>query len=179
MKCATPDVACDPRQETVYAEVRPLVTGVLDGFNACVFAYGQTGAGKTFTMEGTPHQHGVARQALEHLFTALQNRRARETGFRFEVRHRCMFSCEPLLLPVWFCSQRVSADLMFQCGSAATHARDGVQVNLTCLEVYNENLMDLLQSTATRSGSCPPKVRVACAHTTKCLTSSGQCCNNL
>lgn len=32
--------------------VRPLVSSVLEGFNCCVFAYGQTGTGKTFTMEG-------------------------------------------------------------------------------------------------------------------------------
>lgn len=30
-----------------------LVEGVLDGFNATVFAYGSTGAGKTYTMLGT------------------------------------------------------------------------------------------------------------------------------
>lgn len=40
-------------QKNIYDEVvRPLVTSVLEGFNCCVFAYGQTGTGKTFTMEG-------------------------------------------------------------------------------------------------------------------------------
>ncbi|CAM9516916.1 unnamed protein product, partial [Laminaria digitata] len=28
-------------QETVYAEVSPLVISVMDGYNACIFAYGQ------------------------------------------------------------------------------------------------------------------------------------------
>lgn len=40
-------------QEEVYdAVVRPLIEQVLKGFNCTVFAYGQTGTGKTFTMEG-------------------------------------------------------------------------------------------------------------------------------
>ena len=31
---------------------RPVVENCLSGFNSCIFAYGQTGAGKTFTMLG-------------------------------------------------------------------------------------------------------------------------------
>jgi len=37
----------------VYDEaVRPIVDSVLQGFNGTVFAAGQTGTGKTYTMEG-------------------------------------------------------------------------------------------------------------------------------
>lgn len=32
--------------------ILPLVDSVLDGFNATVFAYGQSGSGKTHTMTG-------------------------------------------------------------------------------------------------------------------------------
>jgi kinesin family protein 3/17 len=40
-------------QDDIYEEtVRSLVTSVLDGFNGTIFAYGQTGTGKTYTMEG-------------------------------------------------------------------------------------------------------------------------------
>ena len=31
----------EAKQETVYAEVSPLVISVMDGYNACIFAYGQ------------------------------------------------------------------------------------------------------------------------------------------
>lgn len=54
-KTFTYDAAYDEKstQQNVYDEVvRPLVSSVLEGFNCCVFAYGQTGTGKTFTMEG-------------------------------------------------------------------------------------------------------------------------------
>ncbi|KAH9690259.1 kinesin-like protein KIN-14R [Citrus sinensis] len=49
------DRVYSPRDEQVdvFADASPLVTSVLDGYNVCIFAYGQTGTGKTFTMEGT------------------------------------------------------------------------------------------------------------------------------
>jgi hypothetical protein len=40
-------------QSDFFAEVgKPIVEEVLKGFNCTIFAYGQTGTGKTFTMEG-------------------------------------------------------------------------------------------------------------------------------
>lgn len=45
-----------------------MVTSVLDGYNVCIFAYGQTGTGKTFTMEGTEENRGVNYRTLEELF---------------------------------------------------------------------------------------------------------------
>ncbi|KAK9016978.1 hypothetical protein V6N11_079469 [Hibiscus sabdariffa] len=55
-------------QEAVFARTKPIVTSVLDGYNVCIFAYGQTGTGKTFTMEGTPDNRGVNYMTLEELF---------------------------------------------------------------------------------------------------------------
>ncbi|KAF9625457.1 hypothetical protein IFM89_023052 [Coptis chinensis] len=46
----------------------------LDGFNVCIFAYGQTGTGKTFTMEGTPESRGVHYRTLEELFRISEER---------------------------------------------------------------------------------------------------------
>ena len=47
-------------QERVFEEVEGLVQSALDGYKVCIFAYGQTGTGKTFTMQGTkePEQWG-------------------------------------------------------------------------------------------------------------------------
>ncbi|XP_058436895.1 kinesin-like protein KIF25 isoform X2 [Marmota monax] len=39
-------------QEAVFADVCPLLTSFLDGFNVCIMAYGQTGSGKSYTMLG-------------------------------------------------------------------------------------------------------------------------------
>lgn len=55
-------------QNDVFEDVEALVTSCLDGYNVCIFAYGQTGAGKTFTMEGTKNDPGLNQRALKHLF---------------------------------------------------------------------------------------------------------------
>jgi kinesin family protein C2/C3 len=59
----------------VYADASPLVTSVLDGYNVCIFAYGQTGTGKTFTMEGTDRNRGVNYRTLEELFKIAEERK--------------------------------------------------------------------------------------------------------
>ncbi|KAI3786788.1 hypothetical protein L1987_40760 [Smallanthus sonchifolius] len=61
-------------QEAVFAQTSPLVVSVLDGFNVCIFAYGQTGTGKTFTMEGTAENWGVNYRTLEELFRVSDER---------------------------------------------------------------------------------------------------------
>eukprot|EP00656_Telonema_subtile_P051544 TRINITY_DN6958_c0_g1_i3.p1 TRINITY_DN6958_c0_g1~~TRINITY_DN6958_c0_g1_i3.p1 ORF type:complete len:580 (+),score=132.77 TRINITY_DN6958_c0_g1_i3:1380-3119(+) len=55
-------------QATVYATVAPLVASVLDGYNVCIFAYGQTGCGKTHTMEGTKEDPGISARAVGDIF---------------------------------------------------------------------------------------------------------------
>ena len=47
---------------------------MLDGYNVCIFAYGQTGTGKTFTMEGTPEKRGVNYRTVEELFRVSEER---------------------------------------------------------------------------------------------------------
>ncbi|KAM0947711.1 putative minus-end-directed kinesin ATPase [Dioscorea sansibarensis] len=55
-------------QEDVFLEVEPILRSAMDGHNVCIFAYGQTGTGKTFTMEGTNDQPGIVPRAIEELF---------------------------------------------------------------------------------------------------------------
>ncbi|KAH1037624.1 hypothetical protein GYH30_056794 [Glycine max] len=64
----------EDNQETVFQQTKPIVTSVLDGYNVCIFAYGQTGTGKTFTMEGTPEHRGVNYRTLEELFRITEER---------------------------------------------------------------------------------------------------------
>ncbi|XXG49107.1 hypothetical protein AAC387_Pa02g3376 [Persea americana] len=62
-------------QVDVFADASPLVVSVLDGYNVCIFAYGQTGTGKTFTMEGTEKNRGVNYRTLEELFKVAKERK--------------------------------------------------------------------------------------------------------
>ncbi|KAK3211129.1 hypothetical protein Dsin_015835 [Dipteronia sinensis] len=61
-------------QVDVFADASPMVISVLDGYNVCIFAYGQTGTGKTFTMEGTVQNRGVNYRTLEQLFEISKER---------------------------------------------------------------------------------------------------------
>ncbi|KAK2656623.1 hypothetical protein Ddye_009675 [Dipteronia dyeriana] len=61
-------------QVDVFADASPMVISVLDGYNVCIFAYGQTGTGKTFTMEGTVQHRGVNYRTLEQLFEISKER---------------------------------------------------------------------------------------------------------
>ncbi|MCI4395701.1 hypothetical protein PGIGA_G00195060 [Pangasianodon gigas] len=61
------------KQSDLYDEsVRPLVDSVLRGFNGTVLAYGQTGTGKTYTMQGEwteAERRGIMPSSFEHIFT--------------------------------------------------------------------------------------------------------------
>lgn len=70
------------QQEVYNAVVRPVVMEVIEGYNCTIFAYGQTGTGKTFTMEGARSDDplinweddplvGIIPRAVSHLFSAL------------------------------------------------------------------------------------------------------------
>ncbi|KAK8561786.1 hypothetical protein V6N13_149064 [Hibiscus sabdariffa] len=47
-----------------YREVNSLIPGIFHGFNATVFAYGATGSGKTYTMQGTEEHPGLMPLAM-------------------------------------------------------------------------------------------------------------------
>ncbi|ROT80003.1 kinesin-like protein KIF3A [Penaeus vannamei] len=62
----------DSKQVDVYnLAARPIVENVLEGYNGTIFAYGQTGTGKTFTMEGVrsvPELKGIIPNSFAHIF---------------------------------------------------------------------------------------------------------------
>ncbi|GKT36021.1 Kinesin-like protein like protein [Aduncisulcus paluster] len=87
---------------------KPVVNDVLNGYNGTIFAYGQTGTGKTYTMgivdkvperkDGKrggkqpkmyahvlPNASGLVSRSLAHIFAALNDRVAKRRGFSFAV----------------------------------------------------------------------------------------------
>ncbi|KAJ3318008.1 Kinesin-like protein kif9 [Boothiomyces sp. JEL0866] len=73
-------------QETMYEECGvPVIKSVLNGYNATVLAYGQTGAGKTFTMTGASENYkhrGIIPRAITHLFREIDD----QVNLAFTVR---------------------------------------------------------------------------------------------
>ncbi|KAL8128902.1 hypothetical protein V2J09_018057 [Rumex salicifolius] len=69
-------------QADVFEDTAAFASSVLDGYNVCIFAYGQTGTGKTFTMEGTKEARGVNYRTLEKLFHIIGER---QKLFRYEL----------------------------------------------------------------------------------------------
>ncbi|VDK35579.1 unnamed protein product [Taenia asiatica] len=81
------------RQRDIYIEmVAPTVVEVLEGYNCTIFAYGQTGTGKTYTMTGersdplrytweTDPTAGIVPRALNQIFSTLDS-----MGCDFSVR---------------------------------------------------------------------------------------------
>ncbi|XP_010480095.1 PREDICTED: kinesin-like protein KIN-14F [Camelina sativa] len=70
----------DSSQDDVFLEIEPVIKSVIDGYNACIFAYGQTGTGKTYTMEGLPNSPGIVPRAIKGLFKQVE-----ESNHRFEI----------------------------------------------------------------------------------------------
>lgn len=48
--------------------VQKLIGALLSGFNGTIFAYGQSGAGKTHTMDGDESDKGIVMRTFEHIF---------------------------------------------------------------------------------------------------------------
>lgn len=80
----------DVQQSTVYDEVAfPLVESMLEGYNCTIFAYGQTGCGKTHTMMGVPADpalRGIIPSCFAHIFGCLDEGRQTDVETKYLVR---------------------------------------------------------------------------------------------
>ncbi|KAK2499611.1 hypothetical protein MC885_004708 [Smutsia gigantea] len=68
----------DASQDLVYETVaKDLVSQALDGYNGTIMCYGQTGAGKTYTMTGETENYkhrGIVPRALQQVFRMIEER---------------------------------------------------------------------------------------------------------
>lgn len=95
------------QRDVFNATARPIVDAVLNGYNGTIFAYGQTGTGKTFSMEGirdVPELCGIIPNAFDQIFSTINT------------------------------------------GNASTQ----YLVRASYLEIYNEEIRDLLNTNQTR-----------------------------
>ena len=71
-------------QKTVFDKsTKFLIDGVVNGYNATVFAYGATGAGKTYTMLGNENNPGIMVLTLEELFSKVNSFNDRDYKLKF------------------------------------------------------------------------------------------------
>jgi len=77
----------DSRQADVFDfSIRPTVDDILNGYNGTVFAYGQTGAGKSYTMMGSgmeENNKGLIPRITEQIFTSIM---ASPSNIEYTVR---------------------------------------------------------------------------------------------
>ena len=83
----------DSTQENVYQIAAvPAVESLISGYNSTIFAYGQTGTGKTYTMEGfsydyTSQKKGLIPRAIENIFKYIENNSNSDTTFIIRVTY--------------------------------------------------------------------------------------------
>ncbi|XP_053922388.1 kinesin-like protein KIF21A isoform X5 [Cuculus canorus] len=106
----------DSQQEEIYRQcIEKLIEGCFEGYNATVFAYGQTGAGKTYTMGTgfdvniTEEEQGIISRAVKHLFRCIEEKK--------------------------------------QAAIKQGHPPPDFKVNAQFLELYNEEILDLFDTT--------------------------------
>ena len=126
-------------QTEVYSHIKDCAAAVVEGFNATVFAYGQTGTGKSHTMFGPPGhvqslasgsgrlsaQAGVVPRAIVDVFDHLKALTQESPG---HAGHRA--------------TSRAGG-----AGSGAAANNGGVTVQVFCsfVQIYNEQVFDMLR----------------------------------
>ncbi|KAJ7990850.1 hypothetical protein DPEC_G00291190 [Dallia pectoralis] len=73
-------------QEEVFQDLgMSVLAGASEGYNVCLFAYGQTGTGKTYTMMGAPDSMGLTPRICQGLFTSDDSFPERHNSSRVEI----------------------------------------------------------------------------------------------
>jgi centromeric protein E len=126
-----------------------IVRSVVNGYNGTIFAYGQTAAGKTFTMQGNGAHPGVLPQAIQEITNAIA-----------EVR-----ACESVsLMPGgrWFSGIRIAEHCVVRCTLLMTVQSPNrvFGIRVSYLEIYNETIRDLLAEGAPTVAVHEDKKRV-------------------
>ncbi|XP_042335344.1 kinesin-like protein KIF1B isoform X4 [Sceloporus undulatus] len=87
---------CFASQSRVYNDIgKEMLLHAFEGYNVCIFAYGQTGAGKSYTMMGKQeeNQAGIIPQLCEELFEKINDNSNEEMSYSVEVSYMEIY-CE-------------------------------------------------------------------------------------
>ncbi|XP_026718241.1 kinesin-like protein KIF1B isoform X7 [Athene cunicularia] len=92
----SPEDPCFASQNRVYNDIgKEMLLHAFEGYNVCIFAYGQTGAGKSYTMMGKQEesQAGIIPQLCEELFEKINDNSNEEMSYSVEVSYMEIY-CE-------------------------------------------------------------------------------------
>ncbi|XP_077458933.1 kinesin-like protein KIF1B isoform X25 [Stigmatopora argus] len=93
----TPQDPCFAAQNQVYNDIgKEMLQHAFEGYNVCIFAYGQTGAGKSYTMMGKQEegQEGIIPMLCEDLFEKINaHNNKEELSYSVEVSYMEIY-CE-------------------------------------------------------------------------------------
>ncbi|XP_014914419.1 kinesin-like protein KIF1B isoform X14 [Poecilia latipinna] len=93
----TPEDPCFASQNRVYNDIgKEMLEHAFEGYNVCIFAYGQTGAGKSYTMMGKQEegQEGIIPMLCEDLFEKInEDCNKEELSYSVEVSYMEIY-CE-------------------------------------------------------------------------------------
>lgn len=92
----SPEDPCFASQSRVYNDIgKEMLLHAFEGYNVCIFAYGQTGAGKSYTMMGKQEesQAGIIPQLCEELFEKINDNCNEDMSYSVEVSYMEIY-CE-------------------------------------------------------------------------------------
>jgi len=115
---------------------KAIIINMESGFNSTIFAYGQTGTGKSFSIEGTNADHGILQRLCDSIF-----------DYKKDVESK--------------------------------NDRNAMDIDVSYLELYNENLRDLLDSAPKKMKIYPLKKEVIVKNLTKIPCDSFEEVNDL
>jgi kinesin family protein 3/17 len=147
-------LGAESSQDDAYGVVADAIGDVATGVNVCVVAYGQTGSGKTYTMLGRGYddeaadthegglepedEWGIIPRAVNHLFALLSALEAEAEETRAASVSSAAAS-SPARSPAGKRAAKAAAE-------AAEESRTVATVACSYLQLYNEQVLDLLQN---------------------------------
>ncbi|KAL7095616.1 hypothetical protein ACP275_10G035400 [Erythranthe tilingii] len=118
------------------SEVRPLIPGIFQGFNATIFAYGATGSGKTYTMQGSDKLPGLMPLAMSNILSMCKC-----TGSKIVISYYEIYldKCYDLLDP------KEKEILIWEDKDGQIHLKGLAQTDVSSIDRFNEIFSSAIQ----------------------------------
>ncbi|KAJ3669543.1 hypothetical protein LUZ60_011493 [Juncus effusus] len=124
-------------QVDVYKEIEPIIKSAFDGHNVCVLAYGQTGTGKTYTMEGVRGNLGIVPRSIEELFNKISQEKSENYTLNLSMLEVYLGNLRDLLAPKQHSSRSFNLTLKSNINIMAKSSGSVEIEGLTDIEISN------------------------------------------